>query len=238
MKKYLFLIIAFFSFIPISLAECSYEEQVRLSTEAQNVQIVYEIMENTTDEQIKEASYPYNDYIKVTVYNVTENITVSFTDNVPTEEGTSFSSVDGTVITSENASNGSYSFDVDILQMRRIMNATIDSQSNNCPLRNERNEQIVLPYFNSYYTYDGCRNNPEYYCSKYLSTPLSMNHDQVVEAIENYQPEKVEEPVVEEEENISIWWFVMVIGGGIVIVALLIAIGVVLYRIKQRRSVI
>ena len=235
--KIIFLLLCFFSTMIFVNAECSYEEQVKLSAEASNVRVVYEIIENTTEEELKNYLYPINDYIQITVYNVTENVTVSFTDNIPTEEGTSFVSVDGTIITSENAPNGSYSFDVDILQTRRIMKATINSQNSNCPLRNERSEQIVLPYFNSYYTYDGCRNNPEYYCSKYLSVPLVMNHDQVVEAIENYQPEKVEELVVEEEENASIWWFVMVIGGGVVIVVLLIAIGVTLYRIKQRRSV-
>ena len=53
------IILTFFSFLPLALAECSYEEQVKLATEAQNVRVVYEVIENTTNEQIDDYDYPF-----------------------------------------------------------------------------------------------------------------------------------------------------------------------------------
>lgn len=236
MKKYLFLIIAFFSFIPISLAECSYEEQVRLSTEAQNVQIVYEIMENTTDEQIKEASYPYNDYIKITVYNITENITVNFTDDVIGGEDSLFMPIEKE-IGYDDTENGTYEFDVEIMNQVRNLKATISSQSANCSLKQERTEEKSLPYFNIYYVLDGCKGRNDYYCQKYTNVNLNMSREEVEQAIAN-SPENKEEPPQPQPEKLNIWKIVLLTAGILIIISLVVAISISIYRIYKRRSVL
>ena len=234
--KIIFLLLCFFSTTIFVNAECSYEEQVKLSAEASNVRVVYEIIENTTEEELKNYLYPINDYIQITVYNVTENVTVTITDDTMGGEDALFLPVSET-IAYEDTKSGTYTFNVDIMNQVRTLYVAVSSQSENCSLKQESRQEMRLPYFNVYSTFDGCENNSEYYCQKYSGVDINMDRDQVMDEISKPQV-KPEDPPSLEEQEINIWWYAMVIGGGVVIVVLLIAIIVTLYRIKQRRSVL
>ena len=93
-KRVLFCILCFLSFIITANAECDYETQVRLNTEASNVKINYEIKReiinmNTgevapeaTDEDVDfESEYAYQDNIYISLLNLTENIYVELIGN-------------------------------------------------------------------------------------------------------------------------------------------------------------
>ena len=230
------IILTFFSFLPLALAECSYEDQVKLATEAQNVRVVYEVIENTTNEQIDDYDYPYNDYIKMTIYNITENITVSITDDVIGGEDSLFLPVEKE-IKYEDTNEGTYEFDVTIMNQVRNLKVVVSSQNENCSLKQERTEEIALPYFNVYYLLDGCKNSNDYYCQKYTNVDLNMSREEVEAAVSKpvKNEEETPDPVVAEN---NLWKLILIIGGGVIILGLLIGLIVTIHRLRQRRSVL
>lgn len=174
MKKrgyFLSLILATMMFLPtIAMAECTYEDQVRLSSEAANVKVSYEIVEETSDEELKEYEYPSKDYFIVTVMNVTENIRVEISDGWDNNDDGMIYLGYSHVIKAEDTQDGTFTFNVEAIPALRTFSIKVYSLNEQCDEKLERTNSVVLPAYNKYYTSEECKGNSEYYCQKYMTT--------------------------------------------------------------------
>ena len=234
MKKrgyFLGLILAMLLFLPMSvMAECSYEDQVRLSSEAANVKFSYEIVEATSEEELAKWHFPHNDYIVVHVFNITENLHISMEDNWVCEDCL-YPGIKEE-IDYDQTQDGTYSFEVQVGGLRDVR-INVFSQNSSCDKKNQRSTSLIIPGFNSYSLLDECKNSSEYYCEKYPSVVVSMSKEQVLSQLKK-ESAKPETP----EENQNGFWenFGKVILTCIGVAVLIVGVVVVIRIIMKKRS--
>lgn len=205
-KRVLFCILCFLSFIITANAECDYETQVRLNTEASNVKINYEIKReiinmNTgevapeaTDEDVDfESEYAYQDNIYISLLNLTENIYVELIGN------------NGDVRTIYYSDTENGSLDLNGGTGEEIVTYTVNIKSNNsnCSGSLLKTFEFITPKKNPFSALLACKGVNEYYCEPYVTYDINMTEGEV---IDRAMAAKEEEQTKQEEEKNKNWW--------------------------------
>ena len=234
-------------FSPVANAVCDYETQVRLATEASNVNTNYEISEvvvdmstgqevtGLSDEEIDndDNSYIRQDKVTIYIYNLTENLKVSISGDNDYEDEFTYQESDNGTITIEGGN------------LENVINYTIEVLSANpsCVDEELRTITMVTPKKNSFHDLIACEGVNEYYCQEYIDYDLNMTEAEVLERANNVRNNGgVEEEVPEEEKN---WWdnlkeyldnhpWVIYVTIGVIVVIVGVATAVIV--IKKRRS--
>ena len=248
MKKIKTGLIFFISFVILfatssveAASTCDYATQVELSTQAYNVQAAYEVRSVATGEMIED-DYPsvnedgeletgyveiYRTEIVTTIYNITENIYVTVTNDL-----------DGTTRTYhyEDTNNGT----IEILRdnIDEIVNYEIKVYSDHEDCLDEQfgsTITLATPKYNDFSSYDVCDGLNVYYCEEYITQDLNMTYDQFIESATSLAKENEEQnnPSDDEGSITSNIWFYIGIG---VVIALVLAIIITLV-IKRRGKV-
>ena len=204
------------------MAECSYEDQVRLASEAANVKVSYEIVEDTSEEDLKKYRYPANDYFVISVFNVTENTRVTITDGIENEDGLLYRGYTEDIAYGDT-NNGTYTFEVEAIPKLREFKVSIYSENGQCNSKLERSSNLTLPMYNEYYTSDECKDNKEYYCAKYMSVPFGMAEYNALRGQTSSSTEVPSEPEVSKKSFFEEYWVVILIAVVAVIVIALVA---------------
>ena len=187
----------FFISDPVVKAACSTEESVKLSKEAGNVKASYEILQkdiakepnfNVPDGLTPEEAAEYvsmQDYFRIYITNLTENLYVTVYDNI-TNETRTFSYSD--------SKDGTISFDVDYYEIYDIRNYVItvySSINTNCQDQKLYTTYLTTPMYNFYNEDPACNGAEDFYiCQKYLSVSLKGIND-IFGKIERYKEGKL-----------------------------------------------
>lgn len=251
MKKFkalIFTLILFFVSSDFVYAVCEASETNTLNSLAVNVSASYEIVEigvpleegenppDGWDESGEEEYISYQDYFRIYISNITEELYVVVTNELTGEEQT---------FTYEDTENGVVSFDVGV--GRFITNYTIEvysSDETNCPDTRLYTHYLTTPMFNIYSEYSLCMGIEEFYlCHPYLSVDVDFSnvYDLIWEYRDGHIDEDGEEivPVDEEEPEPGFGDFLLEHWTIItVVVVAIIAVGglITFVIIKKRRS--
>lgn len=239
--KILFAIICFFGFIANTLAACDYETQVRLATEASNVNITYEIRHeiinaNTgqiapeaTDEDVEfDSEYTYQDFIYITIMNVTENIYVELIGSDGSTQSIYFS----------DTNEGTIELDGGLGENIITYTVNIRSNNSNCSSDVLRTFEFVTPKWNPYSALIACEGVNEYYCEPYVTYEINLTEGEIIDRASESKAEETNVP--QDEKNSNWWtewlnnnpWFIPTVIGVIV----LAGVATTVIIIKKRRS--
>lgn len=205
--KYILLIIITCVFSNVYANTCSYKEQTILNNDLVNVKVLYEIVNDRE--------------INILIYNITENIYITFTDVNNKKETIYFSNTDnGKYILKRNAVNlEEYEF-----QIRSNLTA--------CYGNILTTKKIVKPKYNEYHELEICNNEKlanHSYCQKFVTREINKTEDEVIKILEEFLAVKVEKITtnkIEENEinikNIITYTSLVLIIGIILVIFLLI----------------
>lgn len=198
-KKILYYFLTFlicFSSVYSVQALCDEETKTRLTEEANKVKISYEIIENTTDEELAEKKYPSKDKIVVRIENLTKDLSIHLADDWGFEDALYAQfSLD---VSYNDTTDGVYITEIVSGPIRHVK-ATISSSSD-CGTKDEVLKEFVIPGYNYFYTLDVCKGSKAYYCQKYTSEEIYLSTDEV---IERASQEKKEEAQTNEEKDFA-----------------------------------
>lgn len=217
-------------------AECDYETQAKLNSEAATIKAIYE-------EQIGkfDSSYGCNDgqtecegynYFKISILNLSENFTVTVKEK---NFNKSFSYSD--------VKDGIVSFDLnDIMDTHTFTFDVYPSNNTTCAKKKIRTFYLTTPRYNEFYDFGFCQDNPEFYlCEKYVT----FEDMEVTDFMNKYQEYEDKKKQDEEEKNKNFFQklgeFIkehkeVFIGAGCTI---LVVGGVVIFlQVKRRKDII
>ena len=204
--KYILLIIITCVFSNVYANTCSYKEQTILNNDLVNVKVLYEIVNDRE--------------INILIYNITENIYITFTDVNNKKETIYFSNTDnGKYILKRNADNlEEYEF-----QIRSNLTA--------CYGNILTTKKIVKPKYNEYHELEICNNEKlanHSYCQKFITREINKTEDEVIKILEEFLAVKVEKittnKIEENEINIKtiITYTSLVLTIGIILIIFLL----------------
>ena len=236
-KKIFLFIICFIGLINNVQAEslCSYEEQRKLEEESANIKIVYEPIEEEIGDDID--GVEINRRIKVTIYNIGENVYLILKDD-SVDENNCFNC--GKTINYEDTENGVYTFDWK--EFSEVANFTINVYSSintNCPDEMYKTLYLSLPRFNNYSQYGICDELKEFYlCQEYVLFD-NIAKDEFLTQVYKYKNKTISEEGEEIKESTldKIFIFIndykLIIIGGFVVVG---GISFVIYIITTKKQ--
>ena len=239
--KILFAIICFIGMITNTFAACDYETQVRLATEASNVNMTYEIKREVinvdtgmiapevTDEEIDfDSAYAYQNFIYITIMNITENIYVELIGSNGSEQNIYFNDTNEGTIELDGGTG------------EEIITYTVNIRSNdsNCSSDLLRTFEFVTPKRNPYSGLLACEGVNEYYCQEYVTYEIDLTQGEVIDRASQAKEQETTE--LQEENNTNWWvdwlnknpWFIPTVIG----VILLAGVATTVIIIKKRRS--
>ena len=162
MKKVFSILIIFLllGFINVNAAACKSGELTKLNEEANKIKVGYDPIETKKMVEVNaldmdgnpiEGTYEITeDSLKITVYNVTDDIFLIMTNDANDEE---------VVINSENSSGGNYSFVNE--NITDIINYKFEIYSNSsCDTTLLKTVKFTKPFMNPNARYEACINNP------------------------------------------------------------------------------
>ena len=191
MKKVIVLLISLvFGLVSVSARTCTTSEIDKVTKDAENVKISYEIIETTKkvktteDQEFMPAGTELEvveDTIRVTIYNMTKDMLLQETNDHDSEKR---------IINYSDTTNGNYSFDVenkgDIINYTYVVFTDLD-----CDLTRIKTIKFVKPMKNSLYDMQACRDHQNVsICAKYVTEEPSITDGGIVEYLEKYQSGK------------------------------------------------
>ncbi|MGN1379690.1 MAG: hypothetical protein ACI4XR_04800 [Bacilli bacterium] len=237
-KYYLFLFMILF-IIRNVFAECTYEDQAKLNSEAATIKAIYEEQTGSLDlsnyicaDGQEECDTEYS-FFKVSVLNLSENFYIKVSEGKKTI----------TTLTYNNIVDGIASFNVeDITETHTYKFDVYTSDKTNCKSSLNRSFYLTTPRINEYANYSICTEIPDYYlCQKYV-TFTDTGFSDFVDKIESYKKEEEEK---EKEKNKTFFEKVgdfikkhrgVFITGGVVIIVGIA--GVIIIKQKRRKDII
>lgn len=221
--------------LSVSAKTCSSEETSKLKREADNVKVNYEVIEEnikyeTVDgEEFNQDVFEtegITEKIRITVYNITNNLFVLQTNDRDNEKIT---------INYSDTKNGNYSFDT--TDINSLMNYKFVVYSNlDCDLMELKTIDFVKPMRNSYYDYEVCQSHLDVpVCAKYISSELEVSEASLYDYVTNYKVSKGTPTIISRidelgETNLfrSNWMYFAI--GGVVVIGVAIYIVIVKKR--------
>ncbi|MGN1379823.1 MAG: hypothetical protein ACI4XR_05510 [Bacilli bacterium] len=236
-KYYLFLFMILF-IIRNVFAECTYEDQAKLNSEAATIKAIYEEQTGKFD-----SSYTCNDgqsecegynYFKISILNLSEDFYIKVSEGKKTI----------TTLTYNNVVDGIASFDVeDITETHTYKFDVYTSNKTNCKSSLNRSFYLTTPRYNEYYDFAFCQDTPDYYlCKKYV-TFEKMDIMDFVNKYNEYIESKREEEKKDKNENffqklgdfIREYKTIFITGGVVIIVGVA---GIIIVKQKRRKDII
>lgn len=227
--------------MPIVKAECSVEEQNRLTSLAYKVNANYEVItkevskgegmnppDGLTQEEIDNYKYEKR-YFKIYISNITEDLYVTVKNNKDNKTETYRYS---------DAVDNVISFEKDVTW--DIVNYTINvyAASGDCAGKSLNTINMTTPMYNMYSEYAICEDIPEYYlCKEYIS--IETNFDDFFSKAESYKDKKSKENETSNEEKKGIGKFIKEHKGTIIITSIIIIVAggiVTVIIVKKQRS--
>ncbi len=189
MRKVLYLTIFFFISLlmttNVNAEDCADNIKVKLNAELYNVKFNYEVVEATSKEDLELYRYPINDYVKVTVINITEGMAVVMDDGFEEAEG---SEGGGAISASQkfeysDTNEGVYTFNVpmDVVHNFEVF---ITNANSECIDPQTRKLTFITPRYNQYSSLEECKGVSEYYCDKYLTSEIPYSKAEIIKSIE------------------------------------------------------
>lgn len=246
-KQILFLVFALTVMMKGVNAECDYETQVKLATEASNVKTNYEVKDivinwqtgeevtGVTEDEVDDddSVYVREKKIMVSLYNITSNMIVTITNGDGMNEE----------ITYEETNNGTYTFDGGYLE--NIINYDIKITTNNpsCSGDELRTLNLQTPKINDYHYLTACEGVDDYYCQEFIDFDLNMSEDEIIsKALLKRDGQTSDNQNTDENkswfDNVKEYlkkhqWIVFTTIGGIILIA---GVATTVIIIKKRRS--
>ncbi len=218
-------------------AACDNKTQLEINTASSNVSMDYTIESDVIDLEgnvhpelsaenitISETSeYSLRDKITVNVNNVTDKVYVVF-----------YSEEDG--INREyhysDLKNGSFSYELPDNTKIRNYTLTIYSDVSECSNEKLRTINKTTPMYNELATQNFCENNNAYYCQEYVTTPINVNEEDLINKYLEQESEKQEESNNETEKESN----TIIIIGIVIVLVLIVAIVWVIIRNKKNKD--
>lgn len=244
-KEFLLLsFLGFFCFILNTKAACDYDTQVKLATEAANVNVTYEIKKriinvytgevalDATDEDVEfDGDYAYENKIFISLMNINENIYIEMTGSNGFNE----------IYYYDDSNNGSIEIDGGLGEEIVNYKIIVKSVNEECNDKALRSIDFVTPMKNPYSDLLACEGVNEYYCQPYVTYEIDLSEGQVIDKAMEIKNNKENEN--QNEENKNWWeewleknkWFVPTLVGVIVLAG--VATTVIIIR-KRRSKVI
>lgn len=242
-KRYIlaFSLLCILSFKLNVFAACDYETQVKLATEAANVNMTYEIKKEiiniytgevapeATEEDVDfDGDYAYQNYIYITLMNLTENIYIELTGTNGFSQNYYY----------EDSENGTIIINGGIGEEIVTYKALIKSTNNECSETSLRSLELITPKKNPYSDLMACQDVKEYYCEPFVTYEIDLNEGQVIDKAMEIKNNSNKEN--EEEKEKKWWeewfennpWFIPTVAGIIV----LAGVATTVIIIKKRRS--
>jgi len=208
-----------------------------LAAEAAHIKIIYETIDKSEEKEItvegNKTTYkiPKYDFV-FTIYNLTENLYISMSENVYNEKQDIYYS---------DTENGTFEFvNGDI---GKIYNYTFTILSNNpgCKGQTVRTIRLTKPKYNAFSEFAYCNNSSNLYCHRFIEKELPIkSSDDFLKAISaNTKGEIIEDtkkPIVEEPFDYT-WINIAAITLGTVIIILVIFLIVKKAKAKKRWEV-
>lgn len=221
MRKILtFIVVFFLAVINVNAAsKCSYEEQRNIEQKAANVKVNYEIINVEKDDPMEEGYKIIYNYIKVSIYNVTEDLYVIVKNDKDNNEK---------MYSYTDAKDGIVTFDWEYL--KDITNFTIQvysSDKTNCSGESYKTFYLATPRFNEFSNIQICNDLSEFYlCQKYVTFD-GISQEYFLEQLSSYQTGKINEQgeeTVEPSLSDKIFEFInqykwYIVGGLVVVLA-------------------
>ena len=189
MKKVLnFLIISLlFSYVSVFAVECKASDLAKLNEDANNVKVGYEVVETKKmvrkstlmlEEESNEMEEVTEEALKITVYNVTDDIYLVETNDYNNDKK---------VINSSNSTNGKYSFVTDDIYNYINYKYEIFSNLKTCDTTLLKTITFTKPIFNDNAHYQICVDNPTVpVCQRYITADTGVTDATLVEKVESY----------------------------------------------------
>ena len=195
---------------------CSDSELAKLRSEAENVKVSYDELEDAFDYVVpaddgnpSKTIKAYRYSIKMNVYNITNNIYVVETNDKNNDEK---------YIKYSDTENGKYSFTSD--DNKNYINYTfkVYSNTNNCSAKLLRTITIKKPKYNDNYAYVICKENPEVpICKRFITEDINMEGKDLVSEVNKYlEDEKNSDNKSGSNLDFFVnnkWYFIGAIGG-------------------------
>ena len=238
MKKCVFLFLLLFMSRNV-FAECSYEQQAKLNSEASTIKAIYEEEIGYLDSSNyvcadgqEECDNEYA-YFKVSILNLSKNFYIKVSEGNNTIKTITFDSVE----------NGLAYFNVDNIEETHTYKFDIYTSDNTeCSSSLNRSFYLTTPRINEYASYSICNDIPDFYlCQKYVTFEDSGFSD-FVEKVEEYKNEENEK---EQEKNKSFFeklkdfikdYKIAISISAIIIIGLIV--GFIIIKQKRRKDII
>ena len=211
--KYLFLLVVFLS-LPVYADTCSYKEQMILNNDFSNVKITYEVVNDNS--------------INILIYNITENIYLSFADPETKEEN---------VIYYSNTANGKYSISRDLSNIEEYK-FQIRSNISSCYGNVLTTKNIIKPKYNEFSTLSICDNEKlinHSYCQKFITADINKSESEVIKILQEFIDVRVGQMTtkpIHQEKEIDIKKVITYSSVGLIVVGAI----VILLLIKKKRG--
>lgn len=212
--KYILVLLSLVFSLTVHADTCSYKEQTILNNDFSNVKITYEVVNDNN--------------INILIYNITENIYISYTNPDTNEESTIYylDTNNGKYIISRNANNiEEYKF-----QLR--------SNISSCYGNILTTKNIIKPKYNEYSTLSICDNEKlinHSYCQKFITADIKKSESEVIKTLQEFievRVGKITTKQVVEEKGIDIKTVVTYSSVGLIVVVAI----VILLLIKKKRG--
>lgn len=151
-------------------SSCSTSTKKRLAQNAARVKVEYEIKdfseEKTLEVDGKETTYKVPNYIfEITVYNVTEDLTVYIQKSNSEKQIT---------VNFENTTDGTYTFTDSNFGEIYNYNVYVRSNADECRGVTLRTTKFTKPRYNAYSEFTYCQNSSNYYCQRFIKSEISI----------------------------------------------------------------
>ena len=233
-KKIIISAILLFSFISVVNAECDYKTKLEINTAASNVNADIEMISKVVDLDENEhpeitnldevpdpTQYVYADYVYLNITNINDKINLELTNEDDNLNQT---------ITYKDTDNGKYQYRVPDVSIIRNYTIKIYSNVSECSNEELRTLEVKAPMFNDLYETRLCENNDAAYCSKFITTPLNLDVEELLEKndVNSNDEEEAEEENSQSNNKIFIYTSI-----GIII---LLIIAIIFTIIKQKKN--
>ena len=211
-------------------AVCDNELEERLKREANAVEISYNLIQNTSEEEFKEFKNPIHDEVEIVIKNITESISIDGEDDWDDSGDDSLYLKERISASYADTTNGEYRYRISAGALRRF---TIRIKSNSeCGEKVEVVREFVVPGYNAYSLLEECKGSRAFYCQAYVDEDITLTREEVLERVrqENKNSNQTEEELDVSE---SVKKLFLYIGYGILAIG--VAAGVIIL-IRKKRS--
>ena len=169
------LLVVTFSALDVSALSCSSTENLEIKKAANNVQISYDVEDNSKVVPLKvgnnKTSYTIPSYIyKINIYNIRDDIYVVLSNDVNSVQIN---------VSYEDTKNGVYTYEQ--YDYTRVYNYKLNIYSNRIMCKGDLagTKKLTTPMYNPYSEYEYCKTSDEDFCKKFLIKELDIGSDEL-----------------------------------------------------------